>query len=124
MVFFGEIEEAAFNSAELGCLEGFLALPDWDAVVFSALDNKDRAVPFFDEGDWVKNGVGFLGNFVVFFPVWPAEIPVVEEDFFGCSVHALGVEDAVVGDEGFEAVVVDSGEIEGGIATVASSDAA
>ena len=55
-------------------------------------------------------GVGTHGRGVILFPVGPAVVVVDEEQLLGLAVHRLEVEDAAVGDEGLEALLVAAGQ--------------
>ncbi len=100
----GEIEVAGVETAELGSIVGCHALRGDNAEVELAMDDTEGGVPFVDEEvGGVGIGVGGLG---VLFPVGAAEVPVGEPVFFGFETLLFEVEHAVVGEEGFEAVVL------------------
>src|SRR5690606_5985530 len=90
--------------------------------ILSALEKEDWCVPLVDEVARAEVEVCSLRCRVVLFPVWTAQIPVGEENFFGVAVHPYQVENTTVRNKCLEAVSVDSGKIERRISAVAGSD--
>ena len=82
-----------------------------DAVVFLAMDDEDRGVPFVNKLVW-RVVVGALGiGTHVLVPESVLIFPVAEPCLLSVGVHGFEVEGTIVGNEALEALVVVSGKI-------------
>ena len=117
MILVGEEQQLGGNTLEAGSIESAKALIGVDAVVFLAMDAKDRCVPLVDKLVWTGIiGATGIGR-TVGIPVSIFLLPVGEPCFFGVRIHRLQVEGTVVCDEAFETSVVMTGKIINGEAT-------
>ena len=102
--FVGEVEVAGVEATDLGGVVGCHALGGHDAEVELAVYYAEGGVPTIDEE---VGGVGEgMGCFGILDPIGAAEIPVGEPELFGFEALLVEVEHTVVGQEGFEAVVL------------------
>src|SRR6187402_1550816 len=102
VIFFWEIKESAFNSSHLCCLKSFLPLSYRHSEINSSLNNQDRCVPILNIIDRIELIVCFLCYGIVFFPVWPAKIPVIKENFLCSSKHALRIKNSIMSNKRLE----------------------
>src|SRR3990167_7976642 len=109
MVFFREVQESTFYSLQLCSMKGFLSLTNRNTEVFSALYNQYWSIPFFNMIYRIESRVCLLCYSVIFFPISTTKIPVGKEKFFSCAIHALCVENTVMGDKCFEAIIMNTG---------------
>src|SRR6187431_2885689 len=108
MIFFWKIKQSAFNSSHLCRLKSFLTLSYWHSEIDSSLNNQNWRIPILNIINRIEFGIGFLRYSIVLFPIRSTKIPIVEENFFGCSKHTLCIENSIVGNKCFESVVMDS----------------
>ena len=101
MVLVGETEELGRNATQLGGIEGRHSLRGDDTIVLFALDAEDWSVPLI-----YKTMGRVLESLLVSVPESTTHVPVGKPHFFRFQVLLLDVEDAIVGDESLETLVV------------------
>ena len=110
MVLVGEKEKLGGNAAQAGGGEGTFCLGVLNAEITLAVNAENGRVPTVD----IEVGRGAEGllllTFGILVPRRGAHVPVGEPKFFSLGVLLLGVVDAVVRNEGFEAFVVVAGQ--------------
>ncbi len=110
MVLVGEEEELGGNAAQTGCREGTFGLGILNAEIPLTVNAENGRVPAVDiEVGRSAEGLLLL-TFGILVPGRGAHVPVGEPKFFSLGVLLLGVVDAVVRNEGFEAFVVVAGQ--------------
>src|SRR5690606_19809090 len=123
MILFGEEEQLAFYPPKLCGLKRLECLAGRDPVVPAPLNDEDGRIPFCDQVAGIVSAVGVLRCGVGCVPVRAAVIPIDKPQLFRGAVHALQVEDSVVGYESLESLLVNAGQIKYGIPAIARSHA-
>ncbi len=118
-----ELHQTRRQAPQAGGREGLQRLRVGDAEVVFARDDHDGRVPLGHELVG-RVGVGALRHGVLRVPVGASVVVVDEEELLRLAVHRLEVEDAAVGDEGLEALLVAAGQIVDRVAAVGGAHAA